>query len=202
MRDPLFQIVPGYEAAVERETLAREAAFLPVTETVNGIECLPLTPLHFAMLEAVKSPFIKGGVPSPVDIALFLWAVSPRYSKSSRWIFYWTIKSFRKLDYADTLKAIHSYIEEAFADAPGSKTDNHSASYFSASASIVDLLAFEYKWREEEIMRVPFKRLFQYFRCIQRRTVDKPIFFNASDLILSEWQDKETEKNRAAAVTN
>lgn len=201
MRDPLFKIVPGYEAAVAKETLLREAAFLPVTETVNGVECLPFTPLHFAILEAVNSPFVKGGQPTHADIAQFLWCVSPRYKQQDRWAFYWTIRSFRALDYTATLRSIYDYIEEAFADAPGSKGEV-SVSYFSASASIVDLIASEYHWKEADIIRLPFKRLFQYFRCIQRRHTDKPIFFNASDLVLSDWQEKELEKSRTVAATN
>ena len=201
MRDPLFQIVPGYQAAVEREGLVRSAAFLPVTETVNGVECLPLTPLHFATLDAIKSPFVKGGIPNQADVAIFLWAVSPRYSQTNRWAFYWTVRSFRGLDYADSLKAIYAYLAEAFADAPGVKGEV-SVSYYSASASIVDLIASEYHWPERDIIRLPFKRLFQYFRCIQTRHVEKPIFFNASDLVLSDWQEKETEKSRLSAATN
>jgi hypothetical protein len=192
--DPLFQIIPGYREAVERETLDREAAFLPVTESIAGVEVLPLTPLHYSMLECAGSPFVRGGLPNPGDVLAFLWCVSPRYCSGywRRWLF---ARSLRRLSFVRAVQGIGEYLTAAFADAPGVKQTGFKPSYYSGTAALVDLLASQYGWTEETILRIPFKRLFQYARAIRARHDDKPIFFNPSDSVISEWQERD-ELNR------
>lgn len=193
--DPLFQLVPGYREAVEHEATVREAAFLPVTESVCGVDVLPFSPVHYSMLECAGSPFVRGGVPMPEDVAVFLWCVSPGYAPRAalrRWRF---VRRVRRLDYGAAVAAIHSYLDDAFGDAPGVKSGQLSASYYSGTAALVDLLAGQYGWCESDILRLPFKRLFQYARCIKERHADKPIFFNRSERILAEWQERD-ELNR------
>jgi hypothetical protein len=189
--DPLFNIVPGYRQAVEDETATREAAFLGVTELVCGVEVLPFSPLHFSMLECARSPFVKGGVPSPADVAIFLWAVSPGYApraKIRRWLF---ARRVAGLDYLNSLSEIQSYIQDAFGDAPGVKMSGFKPSYYSGTAAMIDLIASQYGWSEEQIIRIPFKRIFQYARCIRERTSDNPIFFNRSDAVIGRWQEEQ-----------
>jgi hypothetical protein len=198
--DPLYKLVPGYREAVQRETDLRDAAFLPVTDSICGVEVNQLTPFHLAALTLARSPFICGGVPFPRDIAIFLWCVSPEYNPRSvvaRWFF---IRRVAKLDYRESVEAIMRYVSEAFFDAPGGKGERFKQSYYSSTASIVDLLAHEYGWAEADIMRVPFKRLFQYSRCIRERYAERPMFFNASDSILAEWQDEQNRRTKEEAL--
>ncbi len=195
--DPLYKLVPGYREAVEHEATIREAAFLPVTESVCGINVLPFTPAHYSMLECANSPFVSGGVPMPEDVALFLWCVSPDYAPRAsfrRWRF---VRRARRLDYGASVAAIHGYLDDAFGDAPGVKSGQMAASYYSGTAALVDLLAGQYGWSEADILRLPFKRLFQYARCIKERHADKPIFFNRSERILAEWQERDELGRRA-----
>lgn len=193
--DPLFQIIPGYKEAVQREALQREAAFVPVTESIQGVPVLPLTPLHYSMLDCAGSPFVTGGIPTPGDVIAFLWCVSPDYSPNG-WLRRWRFaRAARRLPYSATVNAIGDYLTEAFADAPGVKAQGFRPSYYSGTASMVDLLASQYGWPEDAILRTPFKRLFQYARAIRARHDDKPIFFNPSDAVIAEWQEKD-ELNR------
>jgi hypothetical protein len=195
--DPLFNIIPGYREAVERESALREVAFLPITETLCGKEVLPFAPVHLAALTVIRSPFAVGGIPSESDIALFLWAVSAEYKPDAafrRWRF---VRSCRKLDYLEAIAAIQSYLDDAFADGPGSK-GGFRVSYYSTTAAAVDLVASQYGWAEGAILKMPFKRLFQYARCVKERNVSRPIFFNQSDLILAEWQEAQEQKRREA----
>ena len=195
--DPLFQIIPGYREAVQHETTVREASFLSLTETVCGFECLPFTPLHYSMLECSGSPFVRGGVPMPEDVAVFLWCVSPGYAAQSlfrRWRF---VRRVRLVDYRTSVQAIHDYLDDAFADAPGVKSGQSSAAAnYSGTAAMVDLCAGQYGWTEAAVLRLPFKRLFQYARCIKERHADKPIFFNRSERIISEWQERDEAARR------
>ena len=194
--DPLFQIIPGLRDAVEQETTVREAAFLSVTETVCGFECLPFTPLHYSMLDCSGSPFVHGGVPMAEDVAVFLWCVSPGFDPSARLRRWHFTRRTRGLDYETAVMAIRAYIDDAFADAPGTK-GGHTPSYYSGTAAMVDLLAGQYGWPERDILRLPFKRVFQYARCIRARFEERPIFFNRSDKVIADWQERDELARRA-----
>ena len=212
--DPLFQIIPGYREAVEREAFLRSAAFLPINETVSlkrivrsfwtrkervedfAVEVLPLTPAHFVALDVCGSPFVRGGVPTEKDCAAFLWLTSPHYGPSSHAARNAFLRSLRRVDYASSVAAIHDHIAESFIDAPGHR-DGSPVSYWSASASIVDMIASEYHWPEREVLQIPFKPLFQYHRCIKSRHCERPIFHNnLSDAVTARWQESQN-----AAVT-
>ncbi len=199
--DPLFQIIPGYREAVERETTVREAAFLAVTETVCGVECLPLTPLHFSMLDCSASPFVRGGVPRPEDVSVFLWCVSPYYAPGAWLRRHLFARNTRGLDFEFSVNAIRDYIDDAFADAPGTK-GGPAVSYYSGTAAMVDLLGSQYGWHERDILRLPFKRIFQYARCIRQRHEDRPIFFNRSDSVIAEWQERDEQARQASLHTS
>lgn len=191
--------IPGYREAVEKETTAREASYLGVSELVCGVPLLPLTPRRFLILDIVGSPFVSGGNPTAADIALFLWACSPDYnpekpSKFRRWLF---IRRCRKLIVKDAVDGIRQYVTDALQDAPGSSGQSGPAST-SWISSIVDSLAREYGWSEAHILDMPLKRVFQYFRVITRRNNPKANFFNPSDRVRGDWLRKineETEKN-------
>lgn len=79
---PKFDIwnVPGYSEAVAKEQKLRDEPFTGLNEWINGVEVLPFNIRHLNLLESVRSPFIVGGRnPTPGDIAVFLWYVSPQW---------------------------------------------------------------------------------------------------------------------------
>lgn len=204
MDSPHFIIIPGLAEAQAEESALREAAFLPVKESICGIEVEGFSPFHYAILSAAGSPFIYGGTPTTIDIAAFLWVVSPQYSPRSRFTRWRFLRRFRSgFDWLAAMDAIRAYVSAALADGP-TPSGEGGVSYWSALAGIVDSIASQYHWPEREILRIPFARLFQYQRCIRARVMEKPIFFNArSDAIISEFQRAESAKRAAAqAATN
>jgi len=196
MEDPLFQIIPGLRAAVEAETRQREVAFLPVNESICGVEVLPFTPIHFTALDAVRSPFVHGGIPSAGDVLAFLWCVSPEYQPGARFKAWRFARRNRGIDYFKALAGIQEYLSQAFGDAPGRKDTGFTPSYYSGTAAAVDLLAHQYGWHEKDILRMPYKRIFQYARCIKSRLVEKPIHFNRSEELIARWQEEQDRKAR------
>ena len=87
---------PGYAAAVARENLVRGAACLGGTETIAGLEVLPLTAFHVRRLSFAKSPFQAAVTAEQLcadeashgwllhHALLFLWIVSPLYQDGAK----------------------------------------------------------------------------------------------------------------------
>lgn len=186
--------IPGFLEAVAAERFARDAAFLPVTETVAGQEVSPLTVRHVCILTAVGSPFICGGrLPTGADIAAFLWVVSPKYRPAAATRRRWFVRGLRRLPFVETAKAIQEYVARAFADLPPGD-GKATVGFYSSTAAIVDLLASEYGWSEEAILALPLCRAIQYSRAIERRRClaagVKPVQFNPSDKFKRDYLDR------------
>lgn len=191
-----WNTIPGYREAVEHENSIRDAAFLGVNELIAGIEVVPLTAERFLILDGIKSPFVCNGVPTAVDVALFLWVCSPEFSISDKKARGQFMRRARSVNYTEACYGGTKYIEDTFTDAPGGGATGKQ-SYASWMASIVDILASEYHWAEKDILTIPLKRLFQYLRMITLRHNPKAILFNKSERIRSAWL---AEQNRKAAA--
>jgi hypothetical protein len=188
--------IPGLAEAVAKEKFLRNASFLSCHEAILGVPVLPLTIRQLVALELIGSPFVCGGrPPNELDVAAFIWLCSPRYRAESKWRRWWFLRSIRKLDYLATVKAIVEHVNEAFSDMPGSSRVRHVTSYYSAVASLVDLLAAEYGWSEEKILALPLKRVFQYANAITRRRDPQAIMFNPSDRIKGDWLNSRVKAN-------
>jgi len=186
-----FAVIPGYREAVERENLIREVAFLDIPEFICGIEVLPLTPRHFLLLDAIGSVFVSGGVPSPEEVARFLWVVSPEFRTVKTWrdrrVRKRFVKRCRKVLWADACIEIDRYIDDAFQDSPGHKSGQSGAGDWAWVAVMVDNIASEYHWSERDILNTPVKSLFQYSRLQTKRHNPNAILFNSSDRLKSEY---------------
>lgn len=184
----MFADIPGYRDAVEREQSLRENAFIDIEEQICGVDITPLNLRQWSILAAIGNPFIKGGDFGAADAAMFLWAISPEYSpqKKKRDDF---IKRIAKIDYAETIKAIAKYLDNAFFDAPRSgKGDSGSIATF--TACVIHRLASTYGWSENQILAIPLKRVWQYLRLIKRDDSPGSCFGNPSDEIRAEWLRK------------
>lgn len=188
-------VIPGYAEAVKRENEIRDASFLGIEERINGVEVKPFTLRHMNALDSMRSPFLldrKIGmeIATPQDVAIFLWNVSPQFRViRTGWdVFthYRFIRSLRRLKFDETCKAIFDYVEEAFQDSPAGSS-RKSMPFASYVAHIIDWIASTYHWDDDDILDKPLKRIFQYIRCIQRRTDGKAMFFNASDKIRGDF---------------
>lgn len=213
-------------AAREREQLARSASLLPVTESIGGFDVLPLTLTHLVMLRVAKSPLLSGAhLPSPGDLAAFLWILSPefttapgpareRFFKRCRsefmpvrkpWLrtrlamIIWQRKEDDRLARAaELINAARAYVEEAFQDAapPGEKSQARKE-YFANEIGTCAWLAREFGWSEENIMAMPYKRILQYRKEIERDRGSKTPQFNPSDAVVAKWQREQQAKAEA-----
>ena len=177
------------QLAEDQESEDRECAFLPdALESICGVAVLPMSLRHLSILRLTESPFIVGGLPTAVDVARFLWIVSPIHrpisgvkDKVAHLLFTWRL---RGLDFVSSVTAIRAYIDAAMADSPP-QGDGNGKAYFSFSASIVDLLGAEYGWTPEVVARLPLKATFQLVNRIRRRGDPKACLFNRSEKIKS-----------------
>lgn len=72
--------LPGYAEALHRERFGRHAAFLDVHETIAGFTVRALTLQDFMALRVLESPLLYHQTPTPLDLAAFLWLLSPDYA--------------------------------------------------------------------------------------------------------------------------
>lgn len=179
-------VIPGYAEAVARERFLRAASFVVDREFIHGVRVLPLSIWHVMALDTIGSPFVtKADGVTAEDVLNFLWIVSPKYNSNRldrRW--FW-LTQVRRLDAAETIKAIVDYVSEAYGDAPGGGSSG--PSYYSNAAGLVDALASAYGWSEAEILRLPLKRAFQYSKAISDRLNPNAVMWNPSDRIKGEW---------------
>jgi hypothetical protein len=213
--DPLLQAIPGLREAVEKETAAREEAFLDAPEFICGVEVMPLTMEHMARLSAAQSPFICGGVPLADDCALFLWCISRDYERAI-WLrdkleavssklaslALWVarrrfVARLRHVDSQIAIYAINAYCDSALMDAPRGADGASGPSYWSCLAALVFSLAQATGWGESEIVRMPCKRLFQYMKLARKYRDPDAILFNPSDRVVSKWLEEVNSKGKA-----
>lgn len=188
--------IPGYAEAIAREAFLRDASFVPVNESICGIEVAPLTVAHLGILQSIGSPFVCGGMPEPQDAIRLLCIVAVDAGKPKsfkRWRF---IRRCGRLNLQRCFADIFDYIKGAFEDAPNSGGNRKaSASYYSLCASIVGLIAREYGWSESAILSLPLKRLWQYRAEIIASRGDKSFLSNPSDIRIQEWLDRQSHVN-------
>lgn len=179
--------IPGLREAIARENELRNDAFnYDVPELIGGVWVRPLTPLLFARLQSIKSPFLTGDIPLTEHVVQFLWCVSVDF-KVSRWAAFWFAARCRGFTYDATCSAINAYLNDAFADLPSHKIGCDDNQYFGALAPLIDQFGSEYGWTFEQTMRTPFKVLFQCQRCMRMRYNPHAIMFNPSDKLRSDW---------------
>ena len=182
----LEEQIPGLGEALSRERISRGASFLPIQETVCGVDVGPLTLGNIIALESIESPFVAGGAVFARDVATFLIIVSGARGWRRRRL----LRRVGKMGYPAAVDSITGFVAEAMQDSPAIRSEiGDGAQHYSCGAAIVDLLAKEYGWREADILAMPLKRIFQYFKIIARRGGEK-VMFNPSDKVRGEWLSK------------
>lgn len=197
--------VPGLMEAVAREQINRDAAFLPINETICGFELLPMTLRHYVILLIARNPLLGDAVPSPVQLAQFLWILSPDYSPKGGFRRWRILRRCRKLipkggknsfkqfgRVAEVIEACRKYVDDTFSDTPSRKPSNgFKPSHCSDAATICACFAREFGWKDEYTLSMPLKRIFQYLRDIQRHHDPKIPQFSAADRCLIDWANAQ-----------
>lgn len=179
--------IPGLAEAVQQEAHRRVASFTPETKRVAGVNLLPLTPGKLAVLESIGCPVVAGvEFPEPEDVAIFLWFLCEDFKVDAKAQAKF-IKRICAVDYFVALTECQTWFKEQFADCPSAPKNDTRNSYVSWIASLVDCVASEYGWSEEQILEVPLVRLMQYVRAIQMRHDPSRPMFNPSDKIKGDY---------------
>jgi len=177
-----FSDIPGLAEAIKRENDIRDASFLDLTTDICGVEIRQMTPRDWLILEGVENPLMAGDMPSPPQLAQFLWLLSPRYKPNAPIRRYLFGRKISNVNYLSAIRACWKYVEETFQDSPGSSGQN-STPYAGWTAYLVNRVALNYGWSECEILNIPLKRLFQYMKCITRHHDPKTPVHNPSDKV-------------------
>jgi hypothetical protein len=225
MRGNLLEIIPGLRAAVEAETLVRDAAFYPVTENVGGFECRPMNLRDFMILRTTKNPLLFNETPSPEELAAFLWLLSPSYNAQGHgkkkflrkcrkafmppmYLALWNTKRARARHYlrwekkdaalARLIKAAQDYMAETFQDRPPVKATligGYEAQYFSDAAGLCATLAREFHYSQEEVLSMPMKCLFQFLNEMRQHHGSEIPLTNPSGKVRADWLRAVNRRN-------
>ena len=198
--------IPGYKEALLAERELRQLPFLPVSELVCGVEVRPLTPRMHLALESSGSVFVCGGQIDEVEVSRFLWAISINYRWPSTSPFKVVrqlhrtvelfrrrrfVRSIRRIRFDKAVEDIRNYIDDAYADSPGSP--GAGPEHWSWCAGLVDCLSGAYGWDYEKVLDLPVKVGLQLRKIIRKRANPNEVMFNRSDRIRGNWL---AEQNR------
>lgn len=171
--EQLKQLNKEWCEAGYKESVIREFAFLDITHEICGIEVNSLKPIHFMYLDFLDSPFINPKETiQPGDIFQFLYVVSTEYRKNDPKHYEDFVKKHASINCVKAMHEICEYIEDAFLDAPAevaSTKAGNNRPYTAWIVPYIDLIAAEYGWDDEAIIRLPFAKLFQYAKAIDMR---------------------------------
>lgn len=188
----IFDQLPGYKEAVERERESRDFVLMGLPYGICGVDIRVLTLGDLLALMAMRHSYIAGGFIRRTDVATFLWFLSPRYVQpdSARGWFYnhkvkraraRFIRMVRKLDFSKARHEIHEYLDLCFLDAPGSDGVGR-APTTSWLATATHVIASRYGWTRSEIRSIPLPEFYQLLRKIT--TAD-----DSTTLLFNRWSD-------------
>lgn len=161
---------PKLDAARDRDRKEQQGVFLSVPENVGGVWLEPLTIERFLLLDGIDHPMLTGRGVTPESVASFCYILSPEYRHGDQQAARDFMKSFSPQNAEEFAEELVAYVQEQF-DLGGadSKKGGELSAPESWVCSTVDLLASEYGWSEQEILRLPIKRAFTYARAIVAR---------------------------------
>lgn len=184
---------PRIEAAKKQESTDSTIAYVDLNEErILAIPAVVLTIERFLLLHQA-GVFDNTCGEDVNQVLIFLWIVSPEFiaePKQSKRFF----RKHRKLDFLAYSAGIEAYVERMFHTTSGSK-EGDSGKAIDWVGSIVDLIASEYGWKEEDILRIPIPRLLKYAAKIAIRHGGKDVLFiSEADRLQAEFMDRANEE--------
>lgn len=195
-----YEQIPGYVAAVQKETLIRNACFLPINETIEGFEVKPMTVRDYVTLRTINSPLLSGVTPSKNDVIAFLWLLSPKFNPIGGREKRRLMKPFKTMSIdqgAKLVVGIRKYIEETFQDRPSSSGSGDKVfvkSYYADVCHMCATFAKHFGWDDELTLGKPVKRIFQYLKVLREQGGQKVAHFNPSDAIAMRYIAEQERK--------
>ena len=188
--------IPGYVEACQKQDAIRDAAFLDAPLMLCGLPVKMMTARHLAVLSHCGNGFVTSAEIRPEHIPQLLWILSPHFEAGNVKRMSQVSVAVAHLPFGACVAEIEDYLEDMFLDSPETTHGAQVESYNSWLASIVDLLAREYGWRQDEILGLPLPCIFQYTRLIRiRNGDDSPQFNKLSDRAKSDWLKAKAESN-------
>lgn len=185
---------PRIELAKRRDADSSSLPFVYLhEERIGDFPAIVLTIEKYLLLQ--QAGVFEGTNDKTVnDVLIFLWIVSPDFEADpelSKAFF----REHGKLDLPTYANAISDYLGSMFHLMPAKSSVEAGGSASSDwVASLVDLIASEYGWPEEKILRIPLPRLFQYVgRITQRMTGTAMTFSKESDRLQAEFMAEANE---------
>ena len=180
-------VLPGFREAVEKERALRDLSLMD-TVPICGLSCRQLSLRMWVLLRECGNALVLGGMPSPEEIAVFLWFLSPDYcleeKKRQKFVRSKVAPALKSLGLIGCIREIRAHMDHAFLDSPGG-SGSERKEYVTPAVSIIDFLASEYGWTDSHIMDLPLERLFLYQRAAILRRNPKALLTNESDGIIS-----------------
>ncbi len=154
------------QKAIDQAESWQSESWLNLKTEIAGVEVNHMTLHHFLLLDGINSPFIKNKSFSPVDVGLFLWVISPKYSlcKKARQEF---IEEIFDLSIGLAVQEITEYLTLTFQDAES--TDSDQKKYANFVAYMVDLFGREYGWNIQYVLNLPMRQIYQLSTAIGER---------------------------------
>lgn len=223
-RIPLESIA-GFKEAAEAEQLARESVYLGLNENVAGYEVKPLLFRQYLLLRFIGSPLLIGTTPTPIDLARFLWMLSPQFGAKKwfrRWLFMrrcrkdfaplpkpilrtelamiiWEWKAMQKLERAaEVLDACRKFVKESLMDCPRSSGGGMVKDYYSDACAICNQFGRQFGTPDEVTLAMPMKVVLQKIREIKQHELGiRAGLGNPSDEILNRFMREQNAKLKA-----
>jgi hypothetical protein len=166
MASNLHDLIPGLREAEEQYRAESFEAFAGVEPRIcKAFEILPLTPRMFLDLEGGECGFVvkNGRDLDERDIALLLWRCSPYYVRGNDDLRRFHQGAIAILPYVQCVGEISDYLRRSLAGMPLWKGKLRATPGVGIWASrLVHLFAKEYGWSEDQVLDMPFRRLWQY----------------------------------------
>lgn len=179
---------PRIDAARKAERESGDKAFLDLEEErIGNFPAVHLTAEKYLLLEQVGC---LDNMLTGTTLLRFLWVVSPRF-KPTWWAGKWfMLRNCRTK--ADLVPEVEQYMARTFAAMPSGKAKGS----MGWVASLVDLLASEYGWKEKEILTCPLRRVFQYVASITSRVTGRDVSFSSrADELQAEFMEKANQSD-------
>lgn len=216
--------IPRFAEAVFRERFVRDAAFLGVTENVAGYELRPMTLRDYLILQTAQNPLLHQALPSPTQLASFLWLLSADYDPAAtrrrrqflrrcrafcppsvplwptkRASVRWYGQRCRALEcFRATVAAAKEYVADTFQDRPAAKASpGFTPSYYSDAIYWCALLGREYGYTLDAVLGMNLKVLFGFVAEITEHHKVKEPACNPSDRIRADWLAEQNQVNRS-----
>lgn len=192
--------IPGFTEAVARERQLRNVSFLPICLNISDFEVRQLTLRDWLILYSTESPMVFGGIPTPGQVAQFLWLLNPRYNREGRGksqFLRMCRRAFKRpLWVRDIVAGIRKYMADTMVDLDGRGAPEISPSYYCDATYLCALLGHHLHYSEAAVLSMPIARVLQYKKAIRDLVGSGIPQSNPSDKIIGEWLQRRNEEGR------